>query len=61
VQENLQAVTVQRDKASLRVNSLSKHLEPEYSEGRTLNARIGGILLKPRLVFWVRSLFLATA
>jgi hypothetical protein len=40
VKENLQAVTVERDKASLCVDSLSKSLEDERSEGRALNARI---------------------
>lgn len=56
---NLQAVTVEWDKASLPVDSLSKHLEAERSEGRALKAQIGGILPKPCLIFWVRSLFLA--
>ena len=65
---NLQVVMVQWDKsrcqvaeASLHVDSLSKHLEAERSEGQALKARIGGILPKSCLVFWVRSLFLATA
>ncbi|KAL5658382.1 hypothetical protein ACJX0J_031545, partial [Zea mays] len=38
---NLQAVTVEWDKASLPVDSLSKHLEAERSEGRALKAQIG--------------------
>jgi hypothetical protein len=33
-------VTVERDKASLHTDSLSKHLEVKRSESRTLNARI---------------------
>ena len=53
VKENLQAVTIEQDKASLRVDSLSKSLEDERTEGRFLNARIGGILSKPHFVFWV--------
>jgi chromosome segregation ATPase len=55
---NLQALMVEWDKsqcqdveASLRVDSLSKHLEGERSEGRALKARIGGILRKSCLVF----------
>jgi chromosome segregation ATPase len=55
---NLQVVMVQWDKsrcqvaeASLHVDSLSKHLEAERSEGQALKARIGGILLKPCLIF----------
>jgi chromosome segregation ATPase len=53
-QESLQAVTVERD-------SLSKSMEDERSEGRALNAQIGGILLMPCFIFWVRSFFLASA
>ena len=59
MKENLQAVTVERDKASLYVDSLSKSLEDEWSEDRALSARIGGILSKPRFVFWVQSPLLA--
>jgi hypothetical protein len=33
-------------KASLRIGYLCKHLEAEWSKGRTLRARMGGILLK---------------
>lgn len=40
MKENLQAVTVERDKASLCIYPLSKSLEDEQSEGRALNARI---------------------
>jgi hypothetical protein len=54
-------VTAKWDKASLRVDSLSKSLEDERSEGQALNARIGGISPKPYLFVWVRSFFLAMA
>ena len=43
MKENFQAMSVERDKASICVDSLSKSLEDERSEGRALNARIGGI------------------
>jgi hypothetical protein len=45
--------TVERDEASLRIDSLSKSLEAEWYKGRALNARIQGILPKPCLIFWV--------
>jgi hypothetical protein len=51
VKENLQEVTVERDEASLHADSLSKSLEDERSEGRALNARIGGIVPKPPFIF----------
>jgi hypothetical protein len=51
VKENLQEVTVERDEASLHADSLSKSLEDEWSEGRALNARIGGIVPKPPFIF----------
>jgi hypothetical protein len=59
---NLQAVAVERDesrrqvaKASLCVDSLSKHLEAERFEGLALKAWMGGIL--PKSCFGVISFF----
>jgi chromosome segregation ATPase len=51
VKESLQVVTVEQDKASLHIDSLSKSLEDERSKGLALNARIGGILSRPCFVF----------
>jgi hypothetical protein len=55
---------VERDKsrcqvteASLRVDSLSKHLEAERSEGRSLKAQMGGTLLKSCSIFWSDHFF----
>jgi hypothetical protein len=42
---------VERDKASLHVDSFSKHLEAERYEGQASKTRIGGILPKPCLIF----------
>jgi chromosome segregation ATPase len=60
-QESLQAVTIERDEASLHADSLSKSLEDERSEGQALNARIASISPKSCFAFWVWSFFLATA
>jgi hypothetical protein len=46
--------------ASLRVDSLSKHLEAERFEGQALKAQMGGTLLKSCFI-WSDLFFLATA
>jgi hypothetical protein len=68
MKENLEAVTVEWDEswcqvveASICIDSLSKHLKVERSEGQALKAWIGGILPKPYLIFRFDLLFLATA
>ena len=68
MKENLEAVTVEWDEswcqvteASLCVDSLTRDLETEWSEGQGLRARMGGKRCCLVLSFWVSSGYVSSS